>query len=106
MLTRMRMMRRLPLLSLALLAMLAVGACSSTTNKTAGENIDDAAITAQVKTKLAAEKIGELGEDTVLDLAGLEPIHEQPRRVAGLDGRLRDQLRRKVVVQVGRVHRT
>lgn len=60
MLTRMRTMRRLPLLSIALLAMLALGACTSTTNKTAGETIDDASITTQVKTKLAAEKIGTL----------------------------------------------
>ena len=47
MLTRMRAMRRLPLLSIALLAMLALGACSSSSPTTS-------------KTKLAAEKIGTL----------------------------------------------
>ena len=30
--------------------------CTAMTGKTAGENVDDATITAQVKTKLAAEK--------------------------------------------------
>lgn len=60
MMTRMRMMQRLSLLSIAVVAMLALGACSSTSNKTAGEKFDDATITAQVKSKLAAEKIGTL----------------------------------------------
>ena len=34
--------------------------CTSMTGKTAGENVDDATITAQVKTKLAAEKLATL----------------------------------------------
>ena len=34
--------------------------CTSMTGKTAGENVDDAKITAEVKTKLAAEKLATL----------------------------------------------
>jgi len=39
-----------------LLVMLSLVACSSTTGKTAGENVDDAPITASVKAKLVADK--------------------------------------------------
>ncbi|HEY0513014.1 MAG TPA: BON domain-containing protein [Thermoanaerobaculia bacterium] len=42
-----------PLICLALMLALALGACSST--KSAGTQIDDAAITAKVKAKLAAD---------------------------------------------------
>jgi osmotically-inducible protein OsmY len=47
------------MLMLTLLVAVASG-CSSMTGKSAGENVDDAAITAQVKTKLAAEKVATL----------------------------------------------
>lgn len=40
----------------ALLVMLSLAACSSTTGKTVGENVDDATITASVKAKLVADK--------------------------------------------------
>jgi hyperosmotically inducible protein len=40
----------------ALLVMLTLVGCSSTTGKTAGENVDDASITASVKSKLVADK--------------------------------------------------
>jgi hyperosmotically inducible protein len=40
----------------ALLVVLTLAACSSTTGKTAGENVDDATITASVKSKLVADK--------------------------------------------------
>ena len=43
------------MLALVLLVALAAG-CTSMTGKTAGQNVDDASITASVKTKLAAEK--------------------------------------------------
>jgi hyperosmotically inducible protein len=44
-----------------MLAVLLAAACSSSTpGKTAGEKIDDATITAEVKSKLAAEKISTL----------------------------------------------
>jgi len=43
------------MLMLALLVAVTSG-CTALTGKTAGENVDDAEITAEVKTKLAAEK--------------------------------------------------
>jgi len=43
------------MLALVVLVALAAG-CTSMTGKTAGQNVDDASITASVKTKLAAEK--------------------------------------------------
>lgn len=46
---------------LAMLVLMAVTAgCSSMTGKSAGTNVDDATITAQVKSKLAAEKVATL----------------------------------------------
>jgi len=39
-----------------MLVLLSVVACSSTTGKTAGANVDDATITASVKAKLVADK--------------------------------------------------
>ena len=50
-------LRDLRLLSVALLAMLVLAACSSGVARTAGESVDDATITTQVKAKLAAEKV-------------------------------------------------
>jgi hyperosmotically inducible protein len=47
------------MLVLTLLMAVASG-CTSMTGKSAGENVDDAAITAQVKSKLAAEKMATL----------------------------------------------
>jgi hyperosmotically inducible periplasmic protein len=47
------------LVPLALMVML-LGACTSMTGGTAGENADDAQITAAVKTKLAADRLGSL----------------------------------------------
>ena len=50
-------MRHLFRSMLVLVMVVAVTAgCTSMTGKTAGENVDDASITASVKTKLAAEK--------------------------------------------------
>lgn len=53
-------MRHLRVLSIAMLALLMLAACSSTSGKTAGQNMDDATITAQIKSKLAAEKVSTL----------------------------------------------
>jgi hyperosmotically inducible protein len=53
-------MRHLRGLAIAMLALLVLAACSSTAGKTAGQNIDDATITAQIKSKLAAEKVSTL----------------------------------------------
>lgn len=52
--------RPLMLLFIAVLTMLSLAACSSGPSRSAGENIDDATITAQVKAKLAAEKVSTL----------------------------------------------
>ena len=54
-------MRQLPrwMLVLALLVTVTAG-CTAMTGKTAGENVDDASITASVKSKLAAEKMATL----------------------------------------------
>jgi osmotically-inducible protein OsmY len=54
-------MRQLFRSLLVLTLLLAVSAgCTSMTGKTASQNVDDASITAQVKTKLAAEKVATL----------------------------------------------
>ena len=45
------------MVGVAVAIMMLLAACSSMTGKTVGENIDDAGITAKVKTKLAGEKI-------------------------------------------------
>ncbi|HZL95702.1 MAG TPA: BON domain-containing protein [Vicinamibacterales bacterium] len=47
------------MLALTLLVALTAG-CTAMTGKSAGENVDDAKITAQVKSKLAAEKVATL----------------------------------------------
>ncbi|HEY7541709.1 MAG TPA: BON domain-containing protein [Methylomirabilota bacterium] len=66
----MRAMKPLtPFITVALVALITavLGACTSTTGKTAGENVDDATITSEVKAKLAAEKMSTLtkiGVDT------------------------------------------
>ncbi len=46
--------------SLVALAVFLLVGCTATMGKTAGETIDDASITAAVKTKLAAEKLSTL----------------------------------------------
>jgi hyperosmotically inducible protein len=47
------------MLGLAMLLAVTAG-CTAMTGKTAGENVDDATITATVKSKLAAEKVATL----------------------------------------------
>jgi hyperosmotically inducible protein len=56
----MQCLRHLRLLPVAMLVMLTLAACSSGIGKTAGESIDDATITTQVKAKLAKEKVSTL----------------------------------------------
>jgi len=63
----MRALRALPTLPFVALITVVLAACTSTTGKTAGENVDDATITSEVKAKLAAEKVSTLtkiGVDT------------------------------------------
>lgn len=55
-------LKYLTLPSVAVLAMLMLVACSTGSGKTAGENLDDASITAQIKAKLAGEKISTLAK--------------------------------------------
>lgn len=56
----MRALRALPTLTFVALITVVLAACTSTTGKTAGENIDDATITSEVKAKLATEKVSTL----------------------------------------------
>ena len=56
----MRPMKAFNALALFVLLTAMLTACTSMTGKTAGQNIDDATITSEVKAKLAAEKIGTL----------------------------------------------
>jgi len=68
-----------------LLVMLSLVACSSTTGKTAGENIDDATITAAVKAKLVADKPANLtrvGVDTNNATVYLNGVVESPEQKA------------------------
>jgi len=47
-------------IAVALVIVLAAGACQSMTGKTAGQSIDDATITASVKSRLVADKAANL----------------------------------------------
>jgi len=68
-----------------LLVMLSLVACSSTTGKTAGENIDGATITAAVKAKLVADKPANLTRvdvDTNNATVYLNGVVESPEQKA------------------------
>ena len=56
----MRFLKAFAALTLALLIATGLAACTATTGKTAGENVDDVTITSEVKAKLAAEKASTL----------------------------------------------
>jgi osmotically-inducible protein OsmY len=56
----MRVLNTLATLAFIAVLSLTVAACTSTTGKTVGENVDDATITSEVKAKLAAEKMSTL----------------------------------------------
>jgi hyperosmotically inducible periplasmic protein len=56
----MRALKGLTALTLVTLVSIVLAACTSTTGKTVGENVDDATITSEVKAKLAAEKVSTL----------------------------------------------
>lgn len=47
-------------IAVVLVIVLASGACQSMTGKTAGQNVDDASITASVKSRLVADKAANL----------------------------------------------
>jgi len=61
----MRSLNTLTALALVALISVALAACTSTTGRTAGENIDDTTITSEVKAKLAAEKMSTLTKISV-----------------------------------------
>ena len=61
----MRSLNTLTALALVALISVALAACTSTTGRTAGENIDDSTITSEVKAKLAAEKMSTLTKISV-----------------------------------------
>jgi osmotically-inducible protein OsmY len=80
--------RRRFALAMLTLTMMVLAACTSLSGKTTGENIDDAQITAAVKSKLAAEKLATLtrvGVETNLRtvyLTGVVDSEETRQRAA------------------------
>jgi len=63
----MRSLKAFTAFALVAIVSVVLAACTSTTGKTVGENVDDATITSEVKAKLAAEKMSTLtkiGVDT------------------------------------------
>ena len=82
--------RHLMLLFIAVLTMLSLAACSSGPSRSAGENIDDATITTQVKAKLAAEKMSTLTKVDVdtnrrtVTLNGTVPSEDLKQRAANI----------------------
>jgi hyperosmotically inducible periplasmic protein len=71
--------------ALALAAVLIVSGCTAMTGQTAGENVDDANITATVKSKLVADKVGNLTRidvDTTNKVVSLNGVVETPEQKA------------------------
>jgi osmotically-inducible protein OsmY len=71
--------------SLAIAVLLSTVGCTAMTGETAGQNVDDSTITASVKTKLAADKIGSLTRidvDTTRQVVSLNGIVESPEQKA------------------------
>jgi len=102
---RNQMLLRVPVVCFVLILALALGACSST--KTAGTQVDDAAITAKVKAKLAADgdinpfNIGVDTNEGVVTLQG-RVAKEEARTKAEQLARDTDGVRRVInLVKVG-----
>jgi hyperosmotically inducible protein len=73
-------MQKVKLALVALLFVLAAS-CQSMTGKTAGQNVDDATITASVKSTLVADKAANLTRvdvDTTLGVVSLNGVVESP----------------------------
>ena len=71
--------------SLAIALLLSTAGCTAMTGETAGQNVDDSTITASVKTKLAADKIGSLTRinvDTTRQVVSLNGVVESPEQKA------------------------
>ena len=87
---------------------LSLSGCAATTGKTAGENVDDAALTAAVKSQLVMDKAANLTRidvDTsqgIVHLNGIVDSSQQKARAQELAGRVKGV--RKVVnnIQVAR----
>jgi hyperosmotically inducible periplasmic protein len=72
------MTRKLKLFGILSVVLLLLG-CQAMTGRTAGQNVDDSAVTAAVKTKLAADKISSLTRidvDTVRGTVSLDGVVE------------------------------
>jgi osmotically-inducible protein OsmY len=70
---------------LALAALLMVSGCTAMTGQTAGENVDDATITASVKSKLVGDKAANLTRidvDTTNKVVSLNGVVETPEQKA------------------------
>lgn len=97
-------------MTVLILGGLLLSGCQALTGKTLGENIDDAAITTTVKTKLAAEKavtltrVGVETEKGVVYLTGVvdsEALKERAGEIARKVGGVREVVN-NVRVQAGR----
>jgi hyperosmotically inducible protein len=88
----MRSLKALTALALVALVSVAQAACTSTTGKTVGENVDDATITSEVKAKLAAEKISTLTKIGV----------DTDRRTVYLTGTVDDPVMRSKAEEIAR----
>ena len=78
-------MTTMKLAGLALAALLIVSGCTAMTGQTAGENVDDATITASVKSKLVADKAANLTRidvDTTNKVVSLSGVVETPEQKA------------------------
>jgi hyperosmotically inducible protein len=78
-------MNSLKTLVVVLLTVFSLAGCQATTGKTAGQNVDDAAITSSVKTKLAADKLSSLTRvdvDTNNGSVSLNGVVESPDQKA------------------------
>jgi hyperosmotically inducible protein len=71
--------------SMAIALLLSTAGCTAMTGETAGQNIDDSTITASVKSKLAADRIGSLTRvdvDTTRQVVSLNGVVESPEQKA------------------------
>src|SRR5262244_1531721 len=93
------MLKKLKMWAAAAFVLFALTGCQAMTGKTAGENVDDAAITARVKTALTADKVSNLTRvdvdtnNAVVSLSGVVETPDQKahaedvaRRISGVRG--------------------
>jgi len=78
-------MKSLKTFLVVMLAVFSLAGCQAMTGKTAGRNVDDAALTSSVKTKLAADKVSSLTRvdvDTNSGTVSLNGVVESPAQKA------------------------